>query len=100
MDIYSDTQKFYDGIRRMIQDEINSNEAVKAAIKSKKAIVTTAAANNVVGVKLIGDNAELFLPYNTHAFALSDLKVGTVVSVWYNYSLANGIVMQNGTWSK
>lgn len=53
---------------------------------------------NKVGVKLIGDNAEIFLPYNS-TFQASDLTVDTLVSVWYNYSLNNGIVMKNAKWT-
>ena len=101
MDLYNEAAQTKKLLTNLINECIRNNETVKSCIKAKKAIVTTAANTTVankVGVTLIGDNTELFLPYNS-AFTASDLPVNTIVSVWYNYSLNNGIVMKNGKWT-
>lgn len=101
MALYNDAEQVKKILTTLINECIASNETIKSCIKARRAIVTTAANTTVankVGVKLIGDNTELFLPYNS-AFQSSDLTVNTLVSVWYNYSLNNGIVMKNAKWS-
>ena len=101
MGLYSDSQNVKKILVNLIHECIADDEIIKSCIKARRAIVTTAANTTVankVGVKLIGDNAEIFLPYNS-VFQPSDLTVNTLVSVWYNYSLNNGIVMKNAKWS-
>lgn len=101
MGLYSDSQNVKKILVNLIHECISENETVKSCIKARRAVVTTAAnttVENKVGVKLIGDNAEIFLPYNS-TFQASDLTVNTLVSVWYNYSLNNGIVMKNAKWT-
>lgn len=101
MDLYNEAAQTKKLLTNLINECIRNNETVKSCIKAKRAIVTTAANTTVankVGVTLIGDNTELFLPYNS-VFTESDLSVNTIVSVWYNYSLNNGIVMKNGKWT-
>lgn len=102
MSLYTDAAKAKKYFQRLIKAEIDNHPAVKAAIKAKKAVVTTAAntvRENLVGVKLAGDETEIFLPYNSK-FADTDLTVGAVVSVWYNQSIKNAVVMQDGAWLK
>lgn len=101
MALYNDAEQVKKILTSLINDCIANSETIKSCIKARRAIVTTAANTavaNKVGVKLIGDNAEIFLPYNS-TFQASDLTVNTLVSVWYNYSLNNGIVMKNAKWS-
>lgn len=101
MGLYSDSQNVKKILVNLIHECIADDEIIKSCIKARRAVVTTAANTTVVnkvGVKLIGDNAEIFLPYNS-TFQASDLTVDTLVSVWYNYSLNNGIVMKNAKWT-
>lgn len=101
MGLYSDSQNVKKILVNLIHECIADDEIIKSCIKARRAVVTTAAnttVENKVGVKLIGDNAEIFLPYNS-TFQASDLTVDTLVSVWYNYSLNNGIVMKNAKWT-
>ena len=101
MGLYNEAAQTKKLLTNLINECIRNSETIKSCIKAKKAIVTTAANTTVankVGVTLIGDSTELFLPYNS-AFTASDLPVNTIVSVWYNYSLNNGIVMKNGNWT-
>ncbi len=101
MGLYSDSQNVKKILVNLIHECIADDEIIKSCIKARRAVVTTAAnttVENKVGVKLIGDNAEIFLPYNS-TFQASDLTVNTLVSVWYNYSLNNGIVMKNAKWT-
>lgn len=101
MGLYSDSQNVKKILVNLIHECIVDDEIIKSCIKARRAVVTTAPNTTVVnkvGVKLIGDNAEIFLPYNS-TFQASDLTVNTLVSVWYNYSLNNGIVMKNAKWT-
>mgnify|MGYP005765297957 CR=1 FL=1 len=100
--LYSDAAQMKRLLCELIRNEIDNHPSVKAAIKAKKAIITTTANTtqpNKVGVKLMGDETEIFLPYSSK-FTASQLTVGTVVSVWYNYTIKNGIVYENGSWSQ
>lgn len=100
--LYEDAQRTKSLLVRLIKECIREDETIKACIKARRGIVT-AAADSVeqgkVNVRLIGDQTELLLPYNS-SFSASDLTVNTLVSVWYNYSLNNGVVMQDATWTK
>lgn len=101
MSLYNEANKVQRELTRLIEEKISSNETVKATVKAKKAIVTTAAntvIQNKVGVKLFGDDTELFLPYSS-VFSAENLSVNTRVSVWYNYSINNGIVMNTASWT-
>ena len=102
MGLYNEAQQAKNLLSRLIKQCIAENETIKSCIKARRAIVTTAANTTVpnrVGVKLIGDNTEIFLPYNS-VFQADELVVGVLVSVWYNYSLNNGIVMQDAKWQR
>lgn len=99
---YEEARQVKQILATVIDRQISENETVKSCIKARRAVVTTAANTTVanrVGVKLIGDNTELFLPYNP-VFAPDELVKGMIVSVWYNYSLNNGIVMQDAKWQQ
>lgn len=100
MALYTDAQKTKQMLTALINECIAENETIKSCIKARRAIVTTTAnaETGKVGVKLIGDNTEIFLPYNS-AFTAAQLTVGTLVSVWYSYKLNNGIVMKNSKWT-
>lgn len=100
MALYTDAQKTKQMLTVLINECIAENETIKSCIKARRAIVTTAAnaETGKVGVKLIGDNTEIFLPYNS-TFTVAQLSVGTLVSVWYSYKLNNGIVMKNSKWT-
>lgn len=100
MALYTDAQKTKQLLTELINECIAENETIKSCIKARRAIVTTAvnAETGKVGVKLIGDNTEIFLPYNS-TFTVAQLSVGALVSVWYNYKLNNGIVMKNSKWT-
>lgn len=101
MGLYDEASRVKQMLVSLIEECIADNETVKSCIKARRAIVTTAANTVVsgkVGVKLIGDDSEIFLPYNS-TFSASQLRVGVLVSVWYNYSINNGIVMKNAKWT-
>lgn len=101
MALYDEAAQVKQQLVMLINDCIANNETVKSCIKARRAVVTTAANTKVankVGVSLIGDNTEIFLPYNS-TFTASQLTVGTLVSVWYSYGLNNGIVMKNAKWT-
>lgn len=100
MEFYNEAEKVQQLLINFINECVANNEIIKSCIKAKRAIVTTVPnpATQLVGIKLIGDNTEIFLPYNS-TFTPSDLSVNKIVSVWYNYSLNNGIVMKNSTWT-
>lgn len=101
MGLYTDAQRAKQMLTALINECIAENETIKSCIKARRAIVTTAAnaETGKVGVKLIGDNTEIFLPYNA-VFRADELVVGVLVSVWYSYKLNNGVVMQNSKWQK
>ena len=101
MGLYTDAQRAKQMLTTLINECIAENETIKSCIKARRAIVTTAAnaETGKVGVKLIGDNTEIFLPYNA-VFRADELVVGVLVSVWYSYKLNNGVVMQNSKWQK
>lgn len=102
MALYNEAKEAKKLLSQLINQCVLENETVKSCIKARRAVVTTAANTTVanrVGVKLIGDNTELFLPYNP-VFAPDELVKGMIVSVWYNYSLNNGIVMQDAKWQQ
>ena len=101
MGLYDEASRVKQLLVNLIKECIADNETVKSCIKARRAVVTTAANTSVsgkVGVKLIGDDSEIFLPYNS-TFLASQLRVGVLVSVWYNYSINNGIVMKNAKWT-
>lgn len=101
MALFPEAQQVQQMLVELIEKCIANNETVKSCIKARRAVVTTAANTTVankVGVTLIGDNTEIFLPYNS-TFAPSQLTPQTLVSVWYNYNLNNGIVMKNSNWT-
>lgn len=101
MAVYDEAKTFKNAIVKLIREEIKNSPEVKSAIKARKATVTTppsSVTQNKVGVKLVQDNTELFLPYNSR-FSASDLTVNKIVSVWYYQTITNGIVMQDGAWS-
>ena len=101
MGLYDEASRVKQVLVNLIEECIADNETVKSCIKARRAVVTTAANTSVsgkVGVKLIGDDSEIFLPYNS-TVSTSQLRVGVLVSVWYNYSINNGIVMKNAKWT-
>lgn len=93
-------------LTRLINEAIENNPTVKSAIKAKKATVanvenpvnTTA---KTVVVRLPFDTSLITLPYNPQMenYLTSGTVQGKAVSIWYNQSINNGIVMQNGDWS-
>ena len=101
MALYPEAQQVKRLLTELVNNCISNNETIKSCIKARRAIVTTAANTTVankVGVMLIGDNTEIFLPYNS-TFTAAQLAVGTLVSVWYNYGINNGIIMKNSNWT-
>ena len=101
MGLYDEASRIKQILVNLIEECIADNETVKSCIKARRAVITTAANTAVsgkVGVKIIGDDSEIFLPYNS-TFSASQLRVGVLVSVWYNYSINNGIVMKNAKWT-
>ena len=119
MSLYTEAQQADKALRALINDCISNHPSVRSAIKAKKAKVTVSPANvpadkvGLVGVSIIGDlnvtvnngtvqsvtPKTIYLPFNSKMQS-SDLEEGNIVSVWYNYSLNNGIVMQNANWTK
>ncbi len=119
MSLYTEAQQADKALRALINDCISDNPTIKSTVKAKKAKVTVSPANvpadkvGLVGVSIIGDlnvtvnngtvqsvtPKTIYLPFNSKMQA-SDLEEGKIVSVWYNYSLNNGIVMQNADWTK
>ncbi len=101
MALYPEAQQVKQLLTELVNNCIDNNETIKSCIKARRAVVTTAANTSVankVGVTIIGDNTEIFLPYNS-TFTATQLVPNTLVSVWYSYSLNNGIVMKNARWT-
>lgn len=99
MSIYSDAAQLKELLLPIINEAIEKHDSVKSAIKAKKArVVAVNTTTQEVTVNLFGDTTQLTFPYNPQ-IPIADLAVGKVISVWYNQSVNNGIVMQNSNWT-
>ena len=106
MSAYQEASQFKAQLTRLLNEAIENHPIIKSAIKAKKATVaniknpvnTTA---KTVVVRLPFDTSLITLPYNPQmeSYLTSGTVQGKPVSVWYNQSINNGIVMQNGDWS-
>lgn len=106
MSAYSEASQLKAQLTRLINDAIENNPTIKSAIKAKKATVADIdnpvnTTTKTVVVRLPFDTSLIILPYNPQmeSYLTSGTVQGKVVSVWYNQSINNGIVMQNGDWS-
>lgn len=109
MSTYNEASQFKQMLKGIVDEMIDNHPLVKAAIKVKKAVVwdNPNTQDKTVKVKFLPDlfNNEIEpieLPYNPNM--QSYLQTATLqqdtVSVWYYQSLNNGIVMQDGGWTK
>ena len=106
MSMYDEASQLKAQLTRLINEAIENHPTIKSTIKAKKATVanidnpvnTTA---KTVVVRLPFDTSLITLPYNPQmeSYLTSGTVQDKVVSVWYNQSINNGIVMQNGDWS-
>lgn len=105
---YNDAQALLQQLKPIINQCIENHPSVKSAIKAKKAVVWSSpdTTTKTVKVKFLADifNNEveaLSFPYNSQmeSYLTSATPRQTTVSVWYNQSINNGIVMQDGKWS-
>ena len=93
MSILSDAAAFREAIAQIVRDEIQSE--TRDCFRVRKAKVTTAPTATVMGVQLVGDETELFLPYSS---VVSDALVGDVVWVGILFgSMRNAFVWENAT---
>ena len=108
MSTYSEASQFKQMLKGIVDEMIENHPIVKSAIKAKKAVLWAApdTTNKTVKIKFLADlfNKEinpLELPYNPkmESYLSSATVQQTTVSVWYNQSINNGIVMENGDWS-
>ncbi len=109
MSTYSQASQLKAQLTSIINEAIENHPIVKSAIKAKKAVVweTPNTTNKTVKVKFLPDifNNDVepsSFPYNSQmeSYLVSATPRKTTVSVWYNQSVNNGIVMQDGNWSK
>ena len=107
MSTYSQASQLKAQLTSIINETIENHPLVKSAIKAKKATVANIDGNPVnttnktVVVQFPFDSTLVTLPYNPQmeSYLTTGTVKGKVVSVWYNQSINNGIVMQNGSWS-
>lgn len=108
MSAYQEASQLKAMLMKIANEAVENNPSVKNAIKAQKAVVWEAANTTAktVKIKFLADifNNEiepLVFPYNSkmETFLASATPKQTIVSVWYNQSINNGIVMQNGDWS-
>ena len=108
MSTYSEASQFKQMLKGIVDEMIENHPLVNSAIKAKKAVVwdnpNTSA--KTIKVKFFpdifnNDVEPLTFPYNSQmeSYLVSATPRQTTVSVWYNQSINNGIVMQNGDWS-
>lgn len=109
MSTYSEASQFKQMLAGIIDERIRNHPEVQSAIKARKAIVWDNPDTNkkTVKVKFLPDifnpNVEpLEFPYNSQmqSYLSQATPQETTVSVWYNYSLNNGVVMQDSEWTK
>ena len=103
MSTYSEASQFKAQLTNIVNDVIVNHPLIKSAIKAQKAVIwgapnTTA---KTIPIKFLGDIFSENDPYNPQieSYLVSATARQTTVSVWYNQSINNGIVMQNGDWS-
>lgn len=106
MSTYQEASQLKAQLTRLINEAIENHPTIKSTIKAKKASVANIAnpvntTTKTVVVRLPFDASTITLPYNPQmeSYLTSGTVQGKVVSVWYNQSINNGIVMQNGDWS-
>lgn len=108
MSVYQEASQLKVQLTRLINEAIENHTTIKSAIKAKKAVVWEAANTTAKTVKIkfladiFNDEMEpLEFPYNSQMeiYLANATPKQTIVSVWYNQSINNGIVMQNGDWS-
>ena len=102
MSAYSEASQLKVQLTRLINEAIENHPTIKSAIKAKKATVESVdTSTKTVVVRLPFDTSTITLPYNPRmeSYLTSGTGQSKVVSVWYNQSINNGIVMQNGDWS-
>ena len=95
MSLLSDASAFREAIASIVREEIRSE--TRDCFRVRKAVVTTAANATVMGVTLVGDGTELFLPFSS---AVSSASVGDVVWVGILFgSMRNAFVWQTADFS-
>lgn len=102
MSAYSEASQLKAQLTRLINEAIEVHPTIKSTIKAKKATVESVdSSTKTVVIRLPFDSSLITLPYNPQmeSYLTSGAVQGKVVSVWYNQSINNGIVMQNGDWS-
>lgn len=108
MSAYSEASQLKAQLTRLINEAIENNPTIKSAIKAQRAVVWESANTTAktVKIKFLADvfNEEiepLEFPYSSQMenYLTNATPKQTIVSVWYNQSINNGIVMQNGDWS-
>lgn len=103
MSDYTEASQLKAQLTDLINEVIEHNPLVKSAIKARVAFVQSVdTANKKVTVKFPFDKTELALPYNPQmeSYLTTEPIVNKVVSVWYNQTIQNAIVMQDGAWQE
>lgn len=90
MSILSDAADFREAITSVVRDEIEKQ--TRDCMRVRKAVVTSAPNGSVCGVRFVGDDTVLSLPYSS---AVSSVSVGDAVWVAVLYgSLRNAVVWE------
>lgn len=100
---YNDAQSLLRQLKPIINQCIENHPLVKSAIKAKKATVDSVnTPAKTVTVRFPFDSSLTTLPYNPQmeSYLTTGTVKGKTVSVWFYQSLSNGIVMQDGAWSR
>lgn len=97
MSILSDAAQFREAIAAVVREEIEKQ--TRDCFRVRKAVVTTApnSGTHLCGVKLVGDDTALSLPYSS---AVSSVSVGDAVWVAIPFgSMRNAIVWETFNFS-
>lgn len=95
MSILSESERLERAIRSIVKKIIE--EETRDCFRVSKAVVSTAPDGSVCGVKYVGDDTEMFLPYTT---TVAGVSVGDCVLVATVYgSLRNAVVWQTSPMS-
>ena len=101
MSTYDEAVALKKQLSALVNDLIEQHPIVKRTLKATKCVIVSAPnqETHTIKVKLTPfDRSVIELPY-APKIPLSELQPNKVASVWYFYTVNNGIVMQNHMWT-
>ena len=101
MSAFDEASKLKVMLTRLVNEVIDGHPIVKRTLKAEKCVIVSAPnqQTHTIKVRLTPfDKSVIELPY-APKIPLSELQPNKVASVWYFYSVNNGIVMQNHMWT-